>query len=328
MFFSPSAYGHLDLGAEWIHGQIGNPLYKLAIDNKLAYSRRHSAYISPSSASIYDVHEFRTESGELIERNIVSEVSKVMEDLYDMASIDAPKELEEIIDNISLEDSNHVTRENKSKSKKSVANSMAKHFNDGFNVYLQNSNGNVNTKQSLFLWRLKWELGDNCCSSLEDVAYPGRYLVYGGHGITDLKYGYQSVLKVIEKDVPEQYVRLCTPVKQIKWHSDSCLVECLNGSVLMANHVIVTVPIGYLQKHYASLFTPSLPERKIQAIENVGFSSLLKLFIIWDKPFWKESFSGVQFVWTTSSLPDDMRNKIYEAASHDRTKVYIPMSNT
>jgi monoamine oxidase len=96
----------------------------------------------------------------------------------------------------------------------------------------------------------------------------------------------------------------------------------------MTNHVIVTVPIGYLQKHYASLFTPSLPERKIQAIENVGFSSLLKLFVIWDKPFWKESFSGVQFVWTTSSLPEDLRSKIGEAESPESTKVYTHMPIT
>ena len=90
-------YGHLDLGAEWIHGQTGNPLYELAVSHNLTHNLPGNVYISPSSASIYDVHEFRTEKGDLIEEHIVSDVSTLMENLYNEVFYSAPRNSSELI---------------------------------------------------------------------------------------------------------------------------------------------------------------------------------------------------------------------------------------
>ncbi|XP_076105042.1 spermine oxidase-like isoform X2 [Mytilus galloprovincialis] len=313
-------YGHIDLGAEWIHGQTGNPLYDIAVENRLVHNRNQSSYISPSSASIYDVHEFRTENGSLINRNIVCQVSKAMEDLYCESINSAPKECQQNTDIISEIE---PFKFDKAISRNFMTKSFATHYSEGFDEYLEScENEDYDIQKALYKWRLKWELGDNCCASLDDVAFPGRYIMYEGHGITDLKFGFGSVFDVLKKDIPKQKVALRKPVKVIKWKKRNiCYVECFDGSVYKSKHVIVTVPIGYLKDHTTSMFCPSLPDEKVHAIQNVGFSTLVKVFLAWNKPFWCESYSGVQFVWSSDAKQEQLKTEISKQGTRTMLKV-------
>lgn len=61
------------------------------------------------------------------------------------------------------------------------------------------------------------------------------------------------------------------------------------------DYVISTIPLGHLKAHAKHLFHPRLPQRKLEAINAFGFGSLLKIFLVYDKPFWTKN--------TTSLMP-------------------------
>ena len=52
------------------------------------------------------------------------------------------------------------------------------------------------------------------------------------------------------------------------------------------HHVIVTTPLGVLQRHHSTMFTPGLGEEKVRAIMRMGAGKISKIFLVWDKPWW------------------------------------------
>lgn len=53
-----------------------------------------------------------------------------------------------------------------------------------------------------------------------------------------------------------------------------------------AEHVIVTIPLGVLKHDYKTLFVPSLPERKVNAIRSLAFGTVNKVFLRYDDQWW------------------------------------------
>lgn len=64
-----------------------------------------------------------------------------------------------------------------------------------------------------------------------------------------------------------------TEVTEIKWDNlpgenmNKVAVECSDGSVYIARHVIVTVSLGVLKDRAESIFHPALPSQKLNAIK-------------------------------------------------------------
>ncbi|KAK7578114.1 hypothetical protein V9T40_010319 [Parthenolecanium corni] len=70
------------------------------------------------------------------------------------------------------------------------------------------------------------------------------------------------------------------PVRKISLNDDLVRVECEDGDSYLANHVILTVSLGVLREKYQEMFDGiSLPEKKILALNNFGFSTVNKIFI-------------------------------------------------
>ncbi len=72
-------------------------------------------------------------------------------------------------------------------------------------------------------------------------------------------------------DLPEGCIKLEHVVTNIDWTNEdeirvTCKIQNSEEKVFIAHHVICTIPIGVLQKNHTSLFTPSLPNWKIKAI--------------------------------------------------------------
>jgi spermine oxidase len=63
--------------------------------------------------------------------------------------------------------------------------------------------------------------------------------------------------------------------------------------------VIVTIPHGVLRARHESLFTPILPESKIEAIESFGFGTLGKIFLEFPTRLFPEGVTWYQILWTT-----------------------------
>ena len=95
-------------------------------------------------------------------------------------------------------------------------------------------------------------------------------------------------------------MRLNEKVENINWSSDANLVTVkTNKNTYQANQVISTVSLGYLKKNYQTLFQPSLPTNKVNAIDKLGFGSLDKMFIVYDQPIFEDpdEIEGLKIVW-------------------------------
>ncbi len=74
-------------------------------------------------------------------------------------------------------------------------------------------------------------------------------------------------------------------------------MTCTDGSVYSADHVIVTIPLGVLKERFSTMFTPSLPTAKINAINGLGFGTVGKVFMEFSLPFWPTTWSGFTLIW-------------------------------
>jgi spermine oxidase len=71
----------------------------------------------------------------------------------------------------------------------------------------------------------------------------------------------------------------------ISGNTSTCQVECENGEKFDCDHVIVTVPLGVLKERHNELFSPSLPRYKVEAIKNLLFGTVDKIYLEYDRPF-------------------------------------------
>lgn len=108
-----------------------------------------------------------------------------------------------------------------------------------------------------------------------DVVFPGGYDVIVDH----LRRGLD--------------VRLEQPVTSIDQTSIPAVTAA--GVQHLAEHVIVTVPLGVL-KAGAIAFTPALPARHERAINRLGMGLLDKLYLEFDEPFWREATGASLFL--------------------------------
>ena len=64
-------------------------------------------------------------------------------------------------------------------------------------------------------------------------------------------------------------------------------VRIANGDSMDFDEVIVTTPLGWLKQH-KDVFEPTLPPRISQAIDNIGYGTLDKVYISFPSAFWQE----------------------------------------
>lgn len=67
----------------------------------------------------------------------------------------------------------------------------------------------------------------------------------------------------------------------LKQSGGDVMVECEDGEIFEADHVIVTSSIGFLQGH-PGFFQPSLPAKHCKAVQAMGFGTIAKVFLMWE----------------------------------------------
>lgn len=80
------------------------------------------------------------------------------------------------------------------------------------------------------------------------------------------------------------------------------VVECADGSLYKADHVIFTASLGVLKESQKSLFVPELPTYKKNAIRGLSIGYVNKVFLRFPKKWWPDDFSGFDFVWKDEHL--------------------------
>ncbi|CAH0757949.1 unnamed protein product [Diatraea saccharalis] len=124
--------------------------------------------------------------------------------------------------------------------------------------------------------------------------------------------GYKTILDVLlnrhpdpAKEIPVE-ILLNKEVDSIRWgtiqfgkDSTKSLVHvtCKDGSLFMANSVIITIPLGVLKERHHHLFKPSLPANKITAINNLDFCILDKIYVEFTEAWWSKAPAQFNILW-------------------------------
>lgn len=83
-----------------------------------------------------------------------------------------------------------------------------------------------------------------------------------------------------------------TEVINIDWSNDNAVKVTTREGTLTAKHVIFTPSLGFLKEHYMTLFNPSLPTDKSDAIKSLTFGIAEKSMLYFDEQFWTKEHQG------------------------------------
>lgn len=168
---------------------------------------------------------------------------------------------------------------------------------------------------------LKVECCVNGTHSLDEVGL-GAYGLYKTLPGLDCTFpgGYEGLIKNLMSELPSGVVTYNRPVRCVHWSNTEkrenlVMVECDHGEKIAADHVIVTVPLGYLKKHQSTLFSPPLPLHKLHSVQRQGFGTNNKIFVEFDSPWWDANCEVIHFVWEdedamVDQVPDVQRSWI------------------
>lgn len=111
-------------------------------------------------------------------------------------------------------------------------------------------------------------------------------------------------------------VRLALPVEEIGWSKAGVQARCADGSVFGAAQVVITLPIGVLQRRGVR-FVPDLPAERWAAIDAIGISDIVKLHAVFDAPVLAQDIDGIfdgnclpQYWWNGSTGHEDTASQV------------------
>lgn len=298
-----------ELGATWIHGTHGNPIYHLAEANGLLEETTDGER-SVGRISLYSkngVACYLTNHGRRIPKDVVEEFSDLYNEVYNLT-----QEFFQHGKPVNAESQNSVgvfTREK-------VRNRIREDPDDPEDT--------KRLKLAMIQQYLKVESCESSSHSMDEVSLSafGEWTeIPGAHHI--IPAGFARVAELLAAGFPPHVIRLGKPVRCVHWDLQArasappgpeieprqggleegegapwpVAVECEDGELVPADHVIVTVSLGVLQRQHASLFRPGLPADKAAAIARLGFGATDKIFLEFAEPFWGPECNSLQFVW-------------------------------
>lgn len=255
-----------ELGANWIHGIDANPIFKIAKANQLLNNRYQGRKLGQK-------HIFLNENGEPVNTKAVEEVDwnygmlmARCEDFYQMQE-PTPDECD------------------------SVGAFVEREFEEKLDRY---SGEDRITRWNILQQRLLGECIISGCDTMHDLALSevGSFQELPGvHYV--IPPGFEEIVRIMQCSIPPDRIHLNHIVSQIQWgkvkstggaqgNEFPVCVECQNGHKFYADHVIVTIPLGYLKKQASRLFHPQLPEFKRESIKRLAMGTVNKVILEFD----------------------------------------------
>lgn len=309
----PNGKSTLELGATWIHGANGNPVYHLAKDNGLLEHTTDEER-SVGRISLYTksgVAHYQTNDGKRIPKDLVEEFSDLYSEVYELT-----QEFFQSGKPVCAESQNSVGVFTRDVVRKRIM------------LDPDDSESTKKLKLSMLQQYLKVESCESSSPSMDEVSLSefGEWTaIPGAHHV--IPEGFMKIVELLAQDIPSNTITLNKPVRCIHWNysadrqevitnqnnnhnennsqqpQDTLIlgppisVECEDEEWIPADHVIITASLGVLKKNHEAMFSPALPADKVVAIEKLGISTTNKIFLEFAEPFWSPECNSIQFVW-------------------------------
>lgn len=299
----------LELGAQWVHGEEGNPLYGYALSNDLLADPRR--YHSLEGRGF-----FCTDQGARLPQDLVDEVITVLNQIKEelggrRARLEGNQEVFEVSE---------------------LPISVGEYLRSRFLEHLEqqsNTADMVKIKWAIYDWYWRFEVIDNSCYSLDELSFKSYEEFEECPGVwnINLRHGFSSVINSLLEHIPEANIRYNKAVKRIYWDNSAIpahtkmprssisnsqetiwesipFVECEDGEIMSCRHLLLTMSAGYLKRHLDDMFHPELPKEKCQALRGIGFGTINKIFLVFEQPFWDPGTEGFQLIWLDGESED------------------------
>jgi monoamine oxidase len=120
--------------------------------------------------------------------------------------------------------------------------------------------------------------------------------------------GYNQLVEYLQKACKANgcVINTSSVVKTIRWQPNKVEAVTATGQSFTAQKVIITAPLGVLQapvQHTAAItFEPALDARH-QAFQQIGFGTVVKVFLQFSAPFWLEYRKDIGFLLSEEAIP-------------------------
>ncbi|CAG0887857.1 unnamed protein product [Cyprideis torosa] len=271
--------GHerVQLGACWIHGILGNPLYELASSEGLIDINK-----SPEPKTLVAL----TEDGKRVPFQLVQEVYSAYSvflrrcEEYYLAQYEPPEGCDSMkdIDLVELGSFTDLPGGNVE-------------IHEGSLVPEEVASSSTGTTSAMD------EDFDEECSDISAAT------VISKKGETDIDSALLDAETTARKDfLSEDESETSSSAEETNDLIVSVVqVSLEDGSSVLAEHCIVTVPLGVLKTSHSTLFSPALPPYKQEAIERLGFGGVTKIFLHYARPFLHPQLSQILILWNHGS---------------------------
>ncbi|CAL0330306.1 unnamed protein product [Lupinus luteus] len=328
----------IEMGATWIHGICGSPIHKIAQQIHSLESNQ------PWECMDGNLDEPLTiaEGGFIIKPSIVDPITNLFNTLMDHAQ---GKKLSDSVSDTEKSEL-HSYYHKLAKASNLSTESVGSFLRQGLDGYW--SSGSEKNEEDDLKGYGKWSrklLEEGIFTMHEntqrtytssgdilalDYRAESEYQMFPGEEITIAK-GYLSIIESLASVLPPGTVQLGRKVTRIEWQpernnepmnvengycSRPVKLHFCDGSVMCADHVIVTVSLGVLKAAIhddSGMFYPPLPSFKAKAISRLGFGVVNKLFMQLSPTYERKDeqskglFPSLQMVFHSPN--SDMRHK-------------------
>ncbi|XP_014205598.1 spermine oxidase-like isoform X2 [Copidosoma floridanum] len=279
----------VELGAQWCHGEVNNIVYKLA--------SKHNLLASSKNINDHTKHIFVNSLGEVLSQQETVEILRIYEKICD----------EE--DEVDVE----------------PGTSYGDYFTRVF--YKEIDNNPLITKETaeqVLDWMHKYHNSIDCCDSWHKVSFARLkdYWTCEGDQLLNWKTnGYSKIFDLLVKRYPDPSKELPVfnkilfnkEVQLVDYTKNHVTVTTSDGSMYKVSNVIFTPSLGVLKEQHTTLFKPSLPERKIQAIKGLNIGVANKIFLEFPYRWWPENTGAFSLMWS-----DEQKKNFLKINGKDR----------
>ncbi|KAK7303956.1 hypothetical protein RJT34_14902 [Clitoria ternatea] len=306
----------IEMGATWIHGIGGSPIHKIAQETNSLHS--HQPWECMDGNTITDDSTTTiAEGGFPLPPSILHPITKLFNALMDYSQAKLPEKGQlDTFHNLAAKAASTAAASNNNKNNLVSVGSFLRQGLDAYWLSRKEEEhgevkgyGNWSRKlleEAIFAMHENTQRTYTSAGDLLSLDYgaESEYRMFPGEEITIAK-GYLSIIEHLASVLPPGLVQLGRKVTKIEWQpvkgttvENGCCssrpvkLHFCDGSVMSADHVIVTVSLGVLKAairdhdddddddhNDSGMFCPPLPPYKAEAISRLGFGVVNKLFM-------------------------------------------------